>query len=243
MKFNAISTNFPLSNSYSNLSPQKEKEQKPCLKLFPEIKNGYNNEAPTFLKIDSMRENKKAYHNRYLNEFKDEDRCSFLKSFEQEVKTQVKVIGEIKKNKLLSDNPADYSNYFLSSKSLDLQKKRQNHIHCRSTNNVTKKLDEETVNVLKNYSPKFSYLLKHTLDKSTKDVPLTTLTKRNHPFSSGYLKNSGDFSIKESYLERHDDHNKMKKMDAKVYNCLLDSYDNLRQDSVRQNNWGGFYEK
>ena len=61
MKINSVSPDFPLAFKYSNISPIKTKPEKVTIKMFPEIKNGYNNESPDFLLIDSMKENKSTY--------------------------------------------------------------------------------------------------------------------------------------------------------------------------------------
>ena len=58
---NRTSQEFPMKTFYGNLNPITQKADRPIIKLFPDLRNGFNNESPDFFRMDSMRENETSY--------------------------------------------------------------------------------------------------------------------------------------------------------------------------------------
>lgn len=240
MKFNAISQEFPLINQFGNISPEKPKIFKSTLRVFPEIKNGYNNEAPTLFRIDSMKENKQSYTNRYLGEIVDENRSSFLKNYENN-KEQIETLDKIKSDKGLSQEPESYSGYINGKRYNDLREKRNNK-NLRNSYEPTEKFNKEVLEKVKSYSPKLSYKLRNSLN-----LPHTEnfeLRQRDINFrNSTYLRNYQDFSIKENMNEKEDNYAHHQRKDYKQYNCILDTVETKKQEQIKNRRWDSFYEK
>jgi len=101
---NASSNEFPMKTFYGNVSPKLIPEEKPCIRLFPDLRNGFNNESPDFFRMDSMKENMTGYKNPYLNVVKTLDRSLFYKN-NQSCIDHINMINKIKSRKDLSQNP------------------------------------------------------------------------------------------------------------------------------------------
>lgn len=101
---NAVSQEFPLKTFYGNTSPQAQIKERPCIRLFPDLRNGFNNESPDFFRMDSMKENITGYKNPYLNVVKTLDRSLFYKN-NQSCIDHINMINKIKSKKELSQNP------------------------------------------------------------------------------------------------------------------------------------------
>lgn len=101
---NASSINFPMKTFYGNVSPQRELRDKACIRLFPDLRNGFNNESPDFFRMDSMKENMTGYKNPYLNVVKTLDRSLFYKNNESCI-DHINMINKVKCRRDLSQNP------------------------------------------------------------------------------------------------------------------------------------------
>jgi hypothetical protein len=101
---NASSQNFPMKTFYGNVSPKHEIKEKPSIRLFPDLRNGFNNESPDFFRMDSMKENMTGYKNPYLNVVKTLDRSLFYKN-NQSCIEHIDMINKIKSRKEYSQNP------------------------------------------------------------------------------------------------------------------------------------------
>lgn len=101
---NNTSKEFPMKTFYGNISPQIQKPNKPIIKLFPDLRNGFNNESPDFFRMDSMKENELSYKNPYLNVVKTCDRSLFYKN-NQNCIAHINQINKVKSKRELSQNP------------------------------------------------------------------------------------------------------------------------------------------
>jgi len=101
---NRTSQEFPMKTFYGNINPVKQKADKPIIKLFPDLRNGFNNESPDFFRMDSMRENETSYKNPYLNIVKTLNRSLFYKN-NQSCIEHIKLINKVKSKKEMSQNP------------------------------------------------------------------------------------------------------------------------------------------
>lgn len=101
---NASSRDFPMKTFYGNVSPQKDIRDKAIIRLFPDLRNGFNNESPDFFRMDSMKENTTGYKNPYLNVVKTVDRSLFYKNNESCI-DHINMINKVKCRKELSQNP------------------------------------------------------------------------------------------------------------------------------------------
>lgn len=101
---NRTSQEFPMKTFYGNINPVRQKEERPIIKLFPDLRNGFNNESPDFFRMDSMKENETSYKNPYLNVVKTLDRSLFYKN-NQSCIDHINMINKVKSKKELSQNP------------------------------------------------------------------------------------------------------------------------------------------
>lgn len=101
---NASSRGFPMRTFYGNVSPQQETRDKACIRLFPDLRNGFNNESPDFFRMDSMKENMTGYKNPYLNVVKTLDRSLFYKNNESCI-DHINMLNKVKCRRDLSQNP------------------------------------------------------------------------------------------------------------------------------------------
>lgn len=101
---NRTSQEFPMKTFYGNINPIKQKEDRPIIKLFPDLRNGFNNESPDFFRMDSMKENVTSYKNPYLNVVKTLDRSLFYKNNTSCI-DHINMINKVKSKKELSQNP------------------------------------------------------------------------------------------------------------------------------------------
>jgi hypothetical protein len=101
---NRTSKEFPMKTFYGNINPVNQKAHRPIIKLFPDLRNGFNNESPDFFRMDSMRENETSYKNPYLNVVKTVNRSLFYKN-NQSCIDHIKLINKVKSKKELSQNP------------------------------------------------------------------------------------------------------------------------------------------
>ncbi len=101
---NASSKDFPMKTFYGNISPQKYVRDTACIRLFPDLRNGFNNESPDFFRMDSMKENITGYKNPFLNVVKTLDRSLFYKNNESCIE-HIKMLNKAKSKRELSQNP------------------------------------------------------------------------------------------------------------------------------------------
>jgi len=101
---NASSKDFPMKTFYGNISPQKYVRDTACIRLFPDLRNGFNNESPDFFRMDSMKENMTGYKNPFLNVVKTLDRSLFYKNNESCIE-HIKMLNKAKSKRELSQNP------------------------------------------------------------------------------------------------------------------------------------------
>ena len=101
---NRTSQEFPMRTFHGNLNPINQKADRPIIKLFPDLRNGFNNESPDFFRMDSMKENETSYKNPYLNVVKTLNRSLFYKN-NQSCIDHIKLINKVKSKKDLSQNP------------------------------------------------------------------------------------------------------------------------------------------
>lgn len=259
MKINAISQEFPLASLHANRNPVKNKEDKPTLRIFTNIKNGFNNESPDFFKIDSMQENKHTYKNPFLGEVLQEDRNLFLKNLSKTREQIVHTIDVLKSNRDYSQNP-QYLKSVKSSFDFDLISKR-NQIklarekYASEEKNSPIKIDKsndkdlykETIKKLHHdYSPKHHYLVKKSLDfnqfKTLNNID-TPLNLNIDPRKSAYLKNYNDYQIKENYQENKDNFFILNKKEGKDFNCITDKTKVIPSEKYMSPKWNSFYEK
>jgi len=101
---NASSKYWPMKTFYGNVSPQLERKEKACIRLFPDLRNGFNNESPDFFRMDCMKENLTGYKNPYLNVVKTVDRSLFFKNNESCI-DHINMINKVKCKRDMSQNP------------------------------------------------------------------------------------------------------------------------------------------
>jgi hypothetical protein len=262
MKFNAVSQDFPLKCNHVNVSPIKPKDMKSSMRIFNDIKNGFNNESPDFFRIDSMNENKQSYKNPYLGEVIQEDRNLFFKNTNK-TRELIQIIERLKCRKEYSQDPK-YLKCVTSNDDMEIINKR-NKINLEKMNSMEKnnspivyyKLDKNTNHELFDkkakqlhyeYSPKHHYLVKksidtlNTLDSNNNDA-LTNLKLTIDPKKSASLKNYNDYNIRENCEEDGEKFLKFKKKEVDVYNCLLDTHEKKSPGNYVSKKWGSFYEK
>ena len=240
MKINAISEEFPLFNKYSNKSPIKTiKQEKPSIKMFTNIKNGFNNESPDFLRLDSMKENSHFYRNKFLSDIKTTDRSQFFKEDLNSVKEQIYHLKNIKENKSLSQNDKILRKIG-SSYDTQLMKKRNNEINSKLNENL---------NICESSKNKRFFEIEKIpkINFKYKNVSLTSednskfLKIKN--YASSYLKMSNDYSIKEA-----DNHDMSKyyikeKLNTKSYDCINDTYTQRNSEKLLFMKHGDFFKK
>lgn len=193
---NASSQNFPMKTFYGNVSPKQTLKEKPCIRLFPDLRNGFNNESPDFFRMDSMKENMTGYKNPYLNVVKTLDRSLFYKN-NQSCIDHINMINKIKSRKELSQNPKILKQLCFST---DIDK-LENKLHKESkiTPYMYKTLSSDFSNpeYLKKikilngeYTPNHHYLTKGCFD--LKKINENQFINTN---SDGFINNNnGNFS-------------------------------------------------
>lgn len=241
MKINCISQEFSLKSQHCNKSPFKPKEYKSSLKLFKDLKNGYNNESPDFFRVDSMRENNFSYRNPHLNEVISDKRNSFYNDLRQ-TQEQIKYIENLKTNRELSQNPN--VNKFITGNELELYGK-QKRTHYMSNKNIKITLDTENEKMKhfkSEYSPKLNYSLKHKiLKENNRSQPSISL--EFDPKKSSYLKNNNDYNIRENTLDNCDKFLTFEKKEVDMYNCITNTKIKIKPEKFKGHKWGSFYEK
>lgn len=255
MKINAMSPDFPFKSNYANISPIKTQEEIVYIKMFPQIKNGFNNESPDFLLIDSMKENKSTYKNPFLGDVIKEDRNAFFKNMNI-ARNSIKLIDMLKTRKEYSQD-LNYLKCIASADDLSLMKQRQ-QINFRQANNNTKeqrvfyKLDKESnPELLKTklreinyrYSPKQHYRFKNCLDLKIEDNHEHNLKLKIDPKKSAYFSNYNDYCITENYFENGNKFLKFRKKMTNSFNCITDEREMKKSYDVLTRKWDSFYEK
>jgi len=255
MKINSVSPDFPLAFNYSNISPIKAKPEKVTMKMFPEIKNGYNNESPDFLLIDSMKENKSTYKNRFLGDVIKEDRNAFLKNL-RIARNSIKMIDTLKTRKEYSQD-IRYLKCIASLDDLNLMNQRQQINTRQNINNLKEpnvffKLDKENQpenlkeklkKIHYEYTPKHNYRFKHCLDMNSLDNNEHQLKLKIDPRKSTYLSNFNDYNITENFAENGEKFLKFRKKNMKSYNCITDKNNMIQSSEVLTRKWDTFFEK
>lgn len=167
---NASSQDFPMKTFYGNISPEQIRRDRPCIKLFPDLRNGFNNESPDFFRMDSMKENMTGYKNPYLNVVKTLDRSLFYKN-NQSCIEHINMINKIKSKKELSQNPKIIRQLCYSTDINKLENKL--HKESKITPYLFKTIssdfnNNEYSNKIKSlngeYSPNHHYLLKNSFN-------------------------------------------------------------------------------
>lgn len=268
MKLNAVSQDFPLKTSFSNVSPYKT-IQKAGIKIFKDIKNGFNNEIPEFFRLDSMKENPSYYKNPFLDEVIKEDRSDFLKSYEKN-RDQLKLIEKIKSRREYSQD-SKILKFIQSSTDLEIARKRD--MIKQERNKSTKSLipclrlsaDEDPQKYMKklktlndNYTPKIQFPIKNqlTFDYMNTVNPsvnykcnsedmnsLKILQTSFDPKKSSYLRNMSDNPIQEIKEQTEQSVLHFKKKNVSNYNCLNDTYKEFTQVPFTNRKWTKFNEK
>ena len=255
MKINSTSRDFPFQSVYTNISPIITKQDKLSIRMFPEIKNGYNNESPDFLLIDSMKENKSTYKNPHLGDVIKEDRNAFFKNINI-VKDSIKVIDMLKTRKEYSQD-LKYLKCIASSDDLNLMKQRHQINHRQSLTNsesqkdflkIDKEHDKEIFNkninqISYEYSPKHHYRFKKCLDLNSKENSVNNLKLNIDPRKSSYFPNFNEYSIRENYAENKERFLNFKTKDYMSYNCITDENNVRNSCDILTRKWDTFYEK
>ena len=167
---NASSREFPMKTFYGNVGPQREIKDKACIRLFPDLRNGFNNESPDFFRMDSMKENMTGYKNPYLNVVKTLDRSLFYKNNESCI-DHINMINKAKCRRELSQNPKIIKQLCFSTDINKLENKL--HKESKTTPYMYKTLSSEFTNpeyenkikILNNeYLPNHHYLTKNSFN-------------------------------------------------------------------------------
>jgi hypothetical protein len=265
MMINATSSEFPLRSKYGNLIPNHTKENRTGLKIFTDKKNGYNNECPDFLKIDSLKEVKLSYTNPFLNDVKNEDRSIYLKSTTK-IKEQIELIDKLKTKKEYSQNP-NYLKLISSSNDEEIQRKRSSSKKFDSKvidsnmdiidsqhkifYTLRKSYDPESyrkkIRTLDGqYSPKIYFSIKNSLQLDQKDFidnVETPLNLKIDPRKSSYLRNMNNFKIGDSPNENNEKFFNFKKKDVLIFDPIADRTVTIKPDNYVSPKWDSFYEK
>jgi hypothetical protein len=251
MKINAISDEFPLVSLYSNKSPIKGKKEKPGLKLFNDIKNGYNNESPDFFRIDSMKENRSAYKNPFLDNSFSLDRRSFFKELDI-TKRNILFIDKIKSKREYSQN-ANVIKSISSSHEMDLNNKRKmieiyedknlaKNRYTLDENNNKELYDKKIKTIHYQYSPKLNYHFKKKIDPQNSNLK-PALSLEFFPKQSSFLRNLNGYSIKESQRLDNDKLLNFISKETDYYNCITDTKSKIKSHNITVDKWSPFYEK
>jgi hypothetical protein len=260
MKLNAISQDFPFKVNQCNISPIKTKENRPSLKIYTEIKNGFNNESPDFFRLDSMQENKLTYKNPYLEEVIPEDRSAFYKNM-QKAKDQITIIDMIKSSRNFSQDPKVLKQFIAGVDDRDViakrnrvkllrekayeaeEKKPKYQILANKEDNAYMKA---LIKLNYDYSPKHNFLIKNSLNLSNSESLINPNTSLKLPFDykkSSYIRNHNDYNIKENIKENEDKFFYFNKKPVKCYNCITDEKVDVQPGVYKAKRWESFYEK
>jgi hypothetical protein len=271
MKFNAISRDFPMNTNFSNLSPSQPKVYKPKLKLFQDIKNGYNNESPDFFRLDSMKDNKTTYRNPYLGDVISEDRNSFYKEMNK-TKENIDLIDKLKSKRELSQNPNLLK--LVDSKNDVVLKNHRNRKKMNNYNSFSPMIREyllsprmedfratqevtplspkpelykvKLTKMVNEYSPKMTHYVKKKLNinvNNQKPELVAPILSSINSNKSAYLKNYNDYDISENFKDKEEKFLYYDKLASTRYDCILDKNLNIKPHTFRNRKWESFYEK
>jgi hypothetical protein len=263
MMINATSREFPLKSQYGNLSPKHAKAARTGLRIFSELKNGFNHESPDFLKIDSMQEIKSSYRNPFLGEIKKEDRSLYLKNINK-TREQISVLDKLKSRREFSQNPS-YLKYVTNSYDAQIELKRNGSkiiLHNQGDQifendkkknfyTLRKSYDPEMykkkIKTLDGqYSPKIYFSIKNSLQFEPNDYLQnceTPLQLNIDPKKSSYLKNFNDFNLNENLKENQAKFFNFKKKEVNLFDPIADRIVTVKPDNFKSPKWDTFYEK
>jgi hypothetical protein len=167
---NNNSREYPMKTFYGNISPSNQKYKNPSIKLFPDLKHGYNNESPDFFRIDSIIENQTSYKNPYLNKVKTIDRDLYYKNNQTCIK-HINLIDLVKSKRELSQNPKLLKklNYSTDINILENTLHKEKSIVANKYKNLSSDFDNmdylEKLKILNGeYLPNHHYLTKNSFD-------------------------------------------------------------------------------
>jgi hypothetical protein len=238
---NLNSREYPMKTFYGNISPSNQKQKKSTIKLFPNLKNGYNNESPDFFRMDSMRENQTSYKNPYLNTVKTIDRSLFYKNNQTCIK-HINLINLAKSKREFSQNTKILKELNYSTDINILENSIHKHsriIPCRYKN-LSSDFDNidyiENIKILNaEYLPNHHYLTKNSFDLKK----INEIQMRN---SKGFTNINFNKNTFYNYKDNHNDNDKDnsndddKDKDKDNYNKTLRIINRNQQSNNRINN-------
>jgi hypothetical protein len=254
MKINAVSQEFPMKSKYSNISTYFTKRDHASLKIFKQLKNGYNNESPDFFKLDKLQETQQLYKNPFLEHLVTQDRSATLKNLNK-TKSQINIIDKLKYKREWSQNPEILKKLTTSYDEEIYLKRNQNKESGFNLPENFMKLDKESNTELYNkklkqlhheYTPKNFYGVKNTLslnDSNTLDTYDTPFHLKINPLKSSYLGNYNDFKISEFNQPNNERDIKFSRKEMQGFNCILDKEYIIKPDVYRAKKWETFPEK
>ncbi len=259
MKINAISQNFPLAHSYTNISPFNRKSDKPQIRTFNNIKNGYNNETPDFFRIDSMKESSYYYSNPYLGEVIHEDRKKFFKNNTKIRDQVVNLIDKLKTKKEYSQN-SDFLKCVRSSYDFELNNKREAGSEDKKLTRNRSSFVEERMRpsesryvdtsskISKMYGEKHHFYFKNKIDNDKNELgtledPKLKLKLSIDPKKSSYLNNYNDYDIKENYDNNEDRYISHEKKEIENYDSVGNLERKIKPGKYVNQKWSSFYDK
>jgi len=211
---NMTSKEFPMRTFYGNISPQNQKPVKPIIKLYPDLRNGFNNESPDFFRMDSMKENQTSYKNPFLNVVKTCDRSLFYKNNLSCIQ-HINLINKAKSKRELSQNPKVLKQLNFSTdinileNNLNKDKKIVPYMY------KTLSSDFDNMEFLKNikklngeYLPNHHYLTKNSFN-------MTKINENQLQNSQGFLNgNDNTGNVQQNNNNNYNNHNREKSQDT-----------------------------
>jgi hypothetical protein len=222
---NRTSKEFPMKTFYGNVNPVNQKPDKPIIKLFPDLRNGFNNESPDFFRMDSMKENETSYKNPYLNVVKTVNRSLYYKN-NQSCIEHIKLINKVKSKRELSQNPKILKQICYST---DINILENNlHKESKTTPYMYRTIncnfeDKDFVKKIKTLNGEYlnnhSFIIKNCFDMkkinenqiSNNDINIDyTKNHNNNNYDYGKnegYKNEGNLNLEKMQLEENQNHN------------------------------------